>query len=621
MLLIEIMSKLTNLHSKNKTKGKKDSLFSNIQKNNYNLVIFLITFLGLVIIVQAFRWQVLESERFQLMAKQQYQDSNKHTAERGIIRASDGTVLAVDQPIWNIYATLSQDSKERELFFNNKDKFIATVSSILAVENNTISDKITDDFVYAVLAKGVDNEKKVALERENIFGDEKTNRSGFGLYFEKDVKRIYPNAQLASHIVGFMGKDAQGKDLGQYGIEGFYFGDITGREGYTYEEKDSSGNTILTAEYEPVLPRSGKDIKLTIQPSIQNKVEKYLKDGVERTGAKSGTVIIMEPKTGKILAMANFPTFNPNEYWRTSDPWIFKNLAVSDVYEYGSVQKPITVALALESKAVDEEYTCNDATGYLDLFTATGYEDLKGRKISTWDLRPDGVQNLAEMLKNSNNPCIAQTALKINSAYYYSKLKEFGIGEFIGIGLQEEATSYLKPFSLWTRLDIITASYGQGISATPLQITSAISTLANHGTRMRPYIISEISDEKEVIEFEPQVLSEPISKDIADKVAEMMSHVIEDGGINEREIELLKEYYIAGKTGTAQVAKKDGPGYEEKKTITTFVGFAPADDAKMLMLVRLEEPKTSQYASPTVVPLWTDIFLGIVNDLEIPKRN
>ncbi|MFA5622927.1 MAG: penicillin-binding protein 2 [Candidatus Dojkabacteria bacterium] len=614
------MSSLNHLHSPRKS-SKKGSLFSNIQKNNYNLVIFLITLMGLVILAQAFRWQVLESERFELMAKQQYHESNKQTAERGSIRASDGTILVVDQPIWNIYATLSLDPKERELFFSKKDSFVATVSSILAVENDTIASKITDDFVYAVLAKGVDNEKKNALAAENIFGNENVDRRGFGLYFERSLKRIYPNAELASHVLGFMGKDSLGNDIGQYGIEGFYFGDITGKEGYTYEEKDSKGNTILTAEYEPLQPRSGKDFTLTIRPSIQNKVEKYLKDGVERTGAKSGTVIIMDPRSGEILSMANYPTFNPNEYWRVSDPWIFKNLAVSDVYEYGSVHKPITVALALESNSVPKDYTCNDATGYLDLYEATGYADLKGRKISTWDRRPDGVQNLADILKNSNNPCIARTALEIDSAYYYSKLKEFGFGEFIGIGLQEETTSYLKPFNLWTKLDIITASYGQGISATPLQITSAISTFANHGTRMRPYIISEISDEKESIKFSPQVLSQPISKEVADSVAEMMSHVIEDGGINQKEIELLKNYYIAGKTGTAQIAKKDGPGYEEKKTITTFVGFAPADDAKMIMLVRLEEPKNSPYASPTVVPLWTEIFLGIVNDLEISKRN
>jgi cell division protein FtsI/penicillin-binding protein 2 len=612
------MSRLNHLHTPSKQKSKKTSLYSKIQRNNYTVVMILITFLGLATLFQAFRWQVIEAEKFQALAKQQYEDTNVRTAERGIIKASDGTILAVDQPIWNVYASLSKDERERKLFFENRDEYVTTVSAILAVERETIDSKIKDDFQYVSLAKGIDTEKKNALANAEIFGK---GKKGFGMYFERSIKRIYPNAELSSHILGFIGKDKDGKDLGQYGIEGFYFGDITGKEGYTYEEKDARGNTILTAEYEPILPRSGKDFTLTIRPSIQSKVERILKEGVERTGSKSGTVVIMNPQTGEIYSIANYPTYNPNEYWRVSEPWIFRNLAVSDVYEYGSVQKPITVALALDSGSVSKDYICDDPTGWLDLFDATGYEDLKGRKIYTWDKLPDGKQSLAEILKNSNNPCTAKTALKIDSAYYYSKLKEFGIGEFIGIGLQEEATSYLKPFKLWTRLDVITSSFGQALSATPLQVTSALSTIANHGVRMRPYIISQISDEKEVINFNPQILSEPISKETADMVALMMTNVIEDGGINEREINLLKNYSVAGKTGTAQIAKKDGAGYEERKTNTTFVGFAPADDAKMIMLVRLEEPKSSQYASPTVVPLWTEIFLAIVNDLEIPKRN
>ncbi len=615
------MTSLNHLHT-SKQKGKKSSLGAKIQKGNYNLVIASLSLIAFVIFFQAFRWQVLQSEKFTTMAKQQYTDKGKQTTQRGRIYADDGTVLAVDQPIWNVYASLSTDERERELFFSKKDLFVSTVSSILAVENESISEKITDDFLYVNLAKGVDTETKTALASANIFGDEDINRSGFGLYFERALKRVYPNGELASHVLGFIGKDAQGNDLGQYGIEGFYFGDITGKEGYTYEEKDSYGNTILTAEYEPVLARSGKDFTLTIKPSLQNKVEKILKENVEKTGSKSGSVIIMEPKTGKILAMGNYPSYNPNEYWRISDPWVFKNLSVADVYEYGSVQKPITVAIALESESVKKDFTCNDKTGYLDLYEATKYQDLKGRKIWTWDRRPDGLQTLADMLKNSSNPCIARTALEVDSAYFYNKLKEFGIGNFIGIGLQEESNSYLKSFNEWTRLDIITASFGQGISATPLQIISAISTIANHGKRMRPYIISSISDEKEVIQFQPQVLSEPISQDTADSVAEMMTHVIEDGGINQRYITQLQEYYIAGKTGTAQVAKQDGTGgYEKDKTITTFIGFAPADDAKMIMLTRLEEPKNDQYAAGTVVPLWTEIFLNIVHDLEISKRN
>lgn len=596
-------------------RGKKQK--TDVQLKNYSLVSTLLTIMGILILVQGFRWQVLESERFKTLAKQQYSNSDTQSALRGYIKASDGTILAVDEPVWNVYASLSTDRDERELFFSKKDLFVDTVSSILRVEKSSIESKLTDTFVYAPISKSISTETKNALEQANIFGD---GKSGFGLYFEKSLKRVYPNGDLLAHILGFIGKDSEGNDLGQYGIEGFYFGDITGKEGYTYEEKDSSGNIILTAEYEPVLPRSGKDFTLTIKPAVQVSVEKVLKEGVESTQAKSGTAIVMNPKTGEILAMANYPTYDPNEYWLTSEPWIFKNLAVSDVYEYGSVQKPMTVAIALESKAIPEDYTCTDKTGYLDLYEATKYADLKGRKIYTWDKRADGKQDLADMLKNSNNPCIARMALEMDPLTFYSKLKEFGIGQFIGIGLQEESTSYLKDFNYWTRLDIITSSYGQSISATPLQVISAISTLANDGKRMRPYIISEVRDDTETIEYEPQLISQPISEEIADKVADMMTHVVEDGGIHETESDLLKKYNVAGKTGTAQVAKTDGSGYEEDKTNTTFVGFAPANDPKMIMLVRLEQPKTSQWASVTVVPVWTDIFLSIVDDLEIAKK-
>ena len=614
------MTSLNHLHS-SKYKGKSSKTGALVQKSSYKFVMILMCAFGLVILVQAFRWQILESDKFATIAKQQYTDTGKQTAQRGMILAEDGTILAVDQPAWDVYASLSTDKRERELFFSKKDLFVSTVASILAVETDTIKEKITDDFVYVNLAKGVSNETKTALANANIFGDEKINRAGFGLYFEKALKRVYPNGELASHVIGFIGKNSEGKDTGQYGIEGFYFGDITGKEGYTYEEKDSRGNTILTAEYEPVLPRSGKDFTLTIIPAIQNKVEGILKKHVEQTGSKSGSVIIMNPKTGRIISMANYPSYNPNEYWRVSDPWVFKNLAVADVYEYGSIQKPITISIALESKSIEENYKCNDPKGYLDLYEVTKYEDLKGRKIYTWNRRPGGNQTLADILKNSNNPCIARVALEIKPQYFYDKLKEFGIGSFIGIGLQEESNSYMKPFEEWTRLDVITASYGQGISATPLQAISAISTIANNGVRMRPYIISKISNDEEEITYEPQILSQPISAQTAKEVAEMMTHVIEDGGISPEYIKKLKNYYIAGKTGTAQVAKKDGSGYEEDKTITTFVGFAPADDAKIIMLVRLEHPQTHELAASTVVPLWTDIFLNIANDLEIPKRN
>jgi cell division protein FtsI/penicillin-binding protein 2 len=608
------MSRLNHLHRNNYISGKKKD-----EKNsNLTSVGIFISIFAVLIVVQAFRWQVIDSEKFTLLAQEQYESSARQSTSRGVITASDGTILAVDEPVWGIYASLSNNETERKLFFSKKDKFIAEVSGILGIEESEIEENITDDFMYFAIAHNVSTEKKQALEEANIFGD---GTEGFGLYFEREEKRVYPNGELAAHILGFIGKDEEGEDVGQYGIEGFYFGDIAGEEGYTYEEKDSSGNVILTGEYEPVLPRQGKDFELTIIPVVQEKVEEVLKEGVEQYQAKSGSVIIMNPKTGAILAMANYPTYNPNEYWLTSEQWVFKDRAVSDVYEYGSVQKPITLAIGLETGAISDDYTCNDSTGYLDLYKATGYEDLVGRKIYTWNKLPAGLLNLKSILKTSNNPCAAQVALEVGLQDYYTMLKEFGIGEFIGLGLQDEATSYVKSYDEWTKLDLITTAYGQSISATALQVISALSTIANNGQRMRPYIISQISDDDETITFEPQVLSEPISAETAQKVIQMMKYVVQEGDPKYYFTDLNKEYSIAGKTGSAQIPKTDEAGYEEDKTNTTFVAFAPAEDAEMIMIVRLEEPQTSPYAALTAVPLWKDVFEAVADDLEIPRIN
>lgn len=603
------MASLTKLHRNRKSSRRKISL------SGYKIVLILTIILGISVLFQAFRWQILQREKFLTLAAQQYSNVQKELPQRGKIFAKDGTILAVDEPAWTLYASLSSDESEREEFFSKRSEFIAEVATILGITREEINSKLSDDFRYVKIMEDISNEKKTALEAIDVF-----SISNLGLYFEKDVKRSYPNRTLASHVLGFIGQNSQGEYIGQYGIEGYYFSDIEGQAGYLSGEKDSSGNVILNEEYDPLQSRSGKSFRLTIQPSIQLKVEEALEKGVKDTQAKSGTAIVMDPRTGAIIAMANYPNYNPNEYWLTQEPWIFKNLAVSDVYEYGSVHKPITISIALES-GIPADFTCTDNTGYLDLYDVTGYEDLKGRKIYTWDRRPDGKQGFAEMFANSNNPCIAKTALKIEYDYYYNKLKEFGIGSSINIGLQEEATSYLKPFSQWTRLDIITSSYGQSISATPLQVISAISTIANDGKRMQPYIVDAMIEEDDINITEPQIIAEPISELTADTVAEMMKSVVEEGGISETEMKRVQDYEISAKTGTAQVIKEGEIGYREDTTIASYIGFAPTTDPKMIMLVRISEPQTAEYSTFTAVPVWNDIFLDIVNDLEIPKRN
>jgi len=612
------MSSLNHLYSTQDGRKKSSKRGNNSGGLNITYVGYGITLLAFLVIFQIFRWQVLFAEDFKNLAQGQYETNRIQVAPRGVITATDGTVLAVDEPVWNVYASLSKDEDERALFFENKDLFVSDVSAILGVEKEEIESKLTDDFVYTPIAKGVSTEKKKALEQAEIFGP---GTQGFGLYFENEEKRVYPNNELAAHVLGFIGQNEFGDPVGQYGIQGYYYGDITGREGYSYEEKDSSGNVILTAEYEPILPRDGKDFKLTIVPNLQAKVEEELEKGVRESRARSGSAIIMDPKTGAILAMANYPTYDPNEYWRVSEPWILRNRAVADVYEYGSIQKPITLAIAIENGVIDENFICNDATGYLDLYEATGYADLKGERIYTWNRLPAGTLDISGIFRTSNNPCAARVALDMDFNEFYSSLKDFGIGEFIGIGLQEESTSYLKSKDTWTKLDTITASYGQGaISATPLQLISAFSTIANDGVRMRPYIISQISDEKEVIDISPQVIAEPISKETADIITKALVKAVKNNSLTALGKPLL-EYDLAAKTGTAQIPNKESPGYNENLTNDTVIGFAPSDDPKMIMLVKLEEPKTAAFSSLTTVPVWRDIFLSIADDLEIKKIN
>ncbi|MBD3328914.1 hypothetical protein GF357_00255 [Candidatus Dojkabacteria bacterium] len=583
---------------------------------NFKIVLYLFGGIFTAILVLMFRWQVLEHEKWTTRAQEQYVSDQRPTGSRGVVYASDNSVLAIDEPAWGIYASLSSDENERKVFFNGKSKFVDTVSEILEINPGKLDAKLTPDFRYVNIAHGIDTEKKKLLEETEIFtaqdlqeyGISPVFAKGYGLYFEKEEKRIYPDGRLGSHILGFVGKNEDGEDIGQYGVEGYYFGDMAGQQGYTYEEKDSHGNVILTVEYEPILPRTGKNIYLTIEPGIQSKVERVLKENVNKHKAKSGTAVVMDVKTGKILAMANYPDFDPNQYWLVSDPWIYKNRAVSDVYEPGSVQKPVTLAIALETESIDEDYFCVDDDGYIEVLD---------KKLYTWDLKADGRMDLAGILANSNNPCIAEIGLKTGLETFYPKLLEFGYGSFVGLGLQDETTSYILPYDYWTKVDLAAIAFGQGISATPIQIIGALNTIANDGKRMKPYIVSKIEDENETIEFGPTVLSEPISKDTADKVTTMMESVVREGETKNWFNKYLPEYDIAGKTGTAQIAKLHEAGYYEDRMNTTFIGFAPADDPKAIILVKMEEPQSSTYAVLTAAPTWVEIFQEIADDLGI----
>jgi cell division protein FtsI/penicillin-binding protein 2 len=552
------------------------------------------------LITQMYRWQVKGHEKFSEMARTQHMDNTRLPTSRGTIYAADGSVLAVDEPVWGIYASLSADDRERERFEEDRDTFVETVSEILDLEPDDVEESLVSGFRHISLKHSVPIETKTRLEEAGLFG----------LYFEEEEQRIYPQGSLASHIVGFVGKDADGKDVGNYGLEGYYAGDLLGQEGFKYEERDSRGNVIITGEYDPVVPRQGKNIILTIESGLQARVQEALEAGVEEHDAKSGSAIVMDPKTGAILAMATYPDYNPSYYWQEDEAEVFRNKAIADVYEYGSVNKVLTMSMALEEGEITPDWVCHDNEGKIEVADKTIY---------TWDKLPDGDLLPKDILRLSNNVCAVQVGQKVGIERMYDYLRKFGIGDFIGIGLQDEATSYLPPLEKWTVVDLATASFGQAISATPLQIVSAVSTIANDGVRMRPYIVSEIYDDDERIIIDPEPMGRVISVENARDVQDMMEQVVLDGEAKYW-FQKVSDYGIAGKTGTAEIPYEDRIGYYEDRTNVTFVGFSPVHDAKMIMIVRLEEPGSNTLSAYTVVPVWIDIYEKIALDLGIAPK-
>ncbi len=550
-----------------------------------------------------YRWQVMGHERYVEMAKGLHFVDQRLPSSRGTIYSADGSVLAVDEPVWGAYASIGLDAEDRKAFEKDRQKFIDTVTDVLKLDPKDVNKKLDEDFIYVVLKHNVSAEDKQLLEKANLYG----------LHFEKEEKRLYPNGKLACHVLGFVGKNNKGKDIGMYGLEGYYAGDLLGQEGFQYEEKDSRGNVVMTGEYDPVLPRKGKNIVLTIRSGLQARVESLLEKNVKQYKAKSGTAIIMDPRTGEILVMANYPNYNPNYYWEVKDYSVYKNRAVSDVYEYGSVNKVLTVSEALQEKRITSNTICHDHEGKIKVIDKTIY---------TWDLKPDGDLTPKGILQMSNNVCAVKVGLSVGIQKTYDYLQKFGIGDFIGIGLQDEATSYLKPLEKWNEVDLASESFGQMISATPLQVISAVSTIANNGKRMKPYIVKELYDDKEKIEIHPEVISQPISAKVAYDVQDMMAGVVTGGDGSTFFKKNVPNYSIAGKTGTAQIPYPDKYGYDEDRTNTTFVGYSPIHGAKVIMLVRLEEPQTSTFAALTAVPTWVDIFKNVAMDLGIaPVRN
>lgn len=457
---------------------------------------------------------------------------------------------------------------------------------------------------YEPLMHGLDDELARRIQSENIKG----------VGFAPEIVRYWPEQYLASHLAGFVGFK-NGVAGGQYGVEGFYDEILKGAAGTFEGEKDTQGYWIASGEKNVTPAKNGDNLILTVDRNIQYKAEEKLLDAVEKHKAEGGSVIVMEPKTGRILALANVPHFNPNEY-KNSDLGTFKNASISNLFEPGSVFKAITMAIAINEGKV------SPTTAYED----TGEVRFGGSVIKNSDYKAHGLQTMTQVLEKSLNTGAVFAQTQTGKESFKNYLKEFGFQEKTEIDLQGEIASDVSNLEKKDEardINFATASFGQGVAITPIALVRAFGALANGGVMMRPYAVEEIIDDQQRSskKTDPQAAlsaaqagRQVISEQAASQVTAMLINAVRNGYGRHAGV---SGYFVAGKTGTAQVPAEDRKGYSDK-TIHSFIGFAPAWNPAFVMLVKLDNPQGVRFAETSAAPVFKELASFILNYYEIP---
>jgi len=521
-------------------------------------------------------------------------------APRGEILASDGSWFVARGDSWLVYAALPkilEDSKEvaEKLapYFIDSNK---TRKDLLVEIDRLTSLLEKDSAVWIPLKNRVSTGTKTEIEKLNIEG----------IGFERQEIRVYPEASSAAHLLGFVGKSSDGEEQGYFGLEGYYHLTLSGKPGYLSRESDARGVPILLGNSQKISAIEGINLVTSIDKPVQLNVNKKLKDGIETYGAAGGSVIVMDPKSGRVLAMASYPSYDPAEYFKYGDA-LFNNPVISSSFEPGSVFKVIVMASALDAEVVEPDTKCDICAGPLKI----------GKYyVKTWNNEYHADSTMIDVIVRSDNVGMAFVGSKLGANKMYEYLNKFGIGELTGIDLQGEATPKLRDKDKWGDIDVATASFGQGVAVTPIQIIRAVSTIANKGVIVTPHVVDKLSGEGWEEEIKVNGAERIISEKAATQFTAMMVEAAKKG---EAKWTHERGFKVAGKTGTAQIPIEGH--YDEEKTIASFVGFAPYDDPKFIMLVTLHEPSTSPWASETAAPLWYSIAKNLFPYFGIHPEN
>jgi cell division protein FtsI/penicillin-binding protein 2 len=545
-----------------------------------------------LIIARLFYWQVLKGQELKNLSEEQAIRSKTQEGLRGRIYTSDDYLLVGNQEVYDLKLDRANFTGDVEQISQKLAAIIAeenwqfqdasdSASKILIqqqIESNLIS-KFSSQAKWPQLASQLSEESKAKIiALENPY-----------LAFDTSIARFYPEASMAAHITGFLGRDEDGNEIGRYGIEGALEDELKPRKERGLFRTDALGALLAGSNYQ-LKNLDGRDLVLTIRRDVQYIAESNLQWGIEKYGADRGEIIILDSQSGKILALATWPNYQQWQYFKYPGE-ILKNPSLTRLYEPGSTFKVLTVASAIDAGVIDPQTVCTKCAGPRQFGSYT---------IRTWNDEYHPNITITEALEKSDNIAMIFVAELLGQERFSDYLKKFGIGQELALDLQDDSSTYF-PQKIGP-VELATISFGQGISTNSLQLLRAINTIANQGVLLEPSILEKVYDHQlqEEMIVDQQNKERIISQETAALVTEMMVSAAEHG---EAQWIASQRYTVAAKTGTSQVADPEG-GYKSDETIASFIGFAPANNPQFTMLVKLENPKSSPWAAETAAPLW-----------------
>ena len=537
--------------------------------------IFLLLCVGRLLFIQLFR-----SDYLTQIAKKQHNQLVELEPRRGAIYDCNLKAQAFNMSMDSLYAVPNA--------IKNKESVINQLLPILGSERSYLNERLSRKKSFIWLARKLPPEKSAAVKNLHIKG----------LDFLKETKRIYPNGYLASHIIGFSGMD----NFGLEGVEKSYNSYLKGVAGWAIFLRDARLKKLDIWE-KMVAPQDGLDLVLTIDEVIQYIAERELDAAFKKFNAKGASIIVMDQHTGRILAMANRPTYDLNDHSGVSKDSI-RNRAICDLFEPGSVFKIVTASAALQEKKVSEEDV---------FFCENGAYQVGGRILH--DHKAHGNLTFRQVIEESSNIGTVKVAQRLGADLLYQYIKAFGFGSKLGIDLAGEISGMMIPVRSWSKSSITAIPMGQGVGVTNLQLASAISVIANGGQLMKPYIIDSVRDNQGRIikQNKPMLIRKVISVDTAMRIKKILTGVIEEGT---GKLGKVSGFSAAGKTGTAQKLEPDG-SYSHNKYIASFIGFSPAEDPLITIVVSVDEPHPYYFGGVVAAPVFQKVASDVIRYLKV----